>query len=236
MTLMDEPQKDNPETTVSVPSPGVVVAPMNTPVTPPAQAAVQAPLAEPQAPQAPEAPQSVTTPPADAAVAPETPSLEPKSSPEEEDPQSITWMTPEFHDHEKSISWYFILAIATVGLAAILFLWTKSIVTGVAVVISGIILGIYGTNRPGQLEYLMNPGGIRIGSKQYQYDDFKLFIVTTGSFPEITLVPVKRFMPSLSVRYSPDVENKVLNMLADHLPFEERRPDLIDTLMHRMRF
>jgi hypothetical protein len=129
------------------------------------------------------------------------------------------------------------LAIATIVVAAVLYLWTKSIVTPIVVITSGIILGVYGTRRPRQLKYVMNRQGISIGSKQYQYDEFRLFVVTPeSSLPEVMLIPTKRFMPSLSIRYLPDIESKVLNILAEHLPFEERRPDLIDSLMHRIRF
>jgi hypothetical protein len=230
---MDEPKRDNPETVAPVPSPNTVIAPVvNTTANAADSASPQAPTeaAIPQTQQAAVA-LSESTPASPLAETEET------SPSTDTDSQSITWTASEFYNHQKSAGWYLMLVIVTIAVAAILYLWTKSIITPTVVVISSIMLGTYGARRPGQLEYLMNSQGIRIGSKQYRYDDFRLFVVTTElTLPEITLVPVKRFMPSLSVRYTPEIENKVFTMLSNHLPFEERRPDFIDSLMHRIHF
>lgn len=107
--------------------------------------------------------------------------------------------------------------------------------TAVVVIICGIILGVYARRSPKQLEYTLSRRGIRIGAKQHAFEEFQLFVVTPeSSLPEITLIPVKRFVPSLSVRYEPADEEKILNMLAEHLPFEERRLDLTDSFLHRI--
>jgi hypothetical protein len=157
--------------------------------------------------------------------------------PSSKEADSITWSASEFHNHEKSAFWYLKLAISTAGASAISYILTKSVVTLVVVVMGGVVIGFYGRHKPRQLEYVMNTHGIRVGSKQYLYDEFRLFVVTPdSSYPEISLIPVKRFMPPLSVRYEPADETKILDMLADHLPFEERRPDLVDSLMRRIHF
>jgi len=239
---MAEPQKETQETGIATPIPSAVImpesapatvappAPAVPPVTPVTPAAVQPAVATPRAPQATQSvlPDSTPDP---------LPSTSDDDSATETDTQAITWTASEFHVHEKSAGWYIILAIATIGVAAILYLLTKSIVTPVVIVVCGATLGVYATHRPGELNYAMNRHGIRIGSKQYLYDEFQLFIVTPdSSIPEVTLIPVKRFMPSLSVRYTPENMNEVLGMLSEYLPFEERRPDLIDSLMRHIRF
>jgi hypothetical protein len=225
---MDEPQKNGQENIPPASTPGTVITPGGSvPPPPPEAPAVEI------APQVPQDP----LPPPEAVTPSETPLTKPEDSLVSQDGQSITWTTAEFHAHDKSAGWYLLLAIATIVSAGVLYIWTKSIVTPVVILISGIIFGIYGTHQPNQLEYSMDDQGIRIGSKQYHYDEFRLFIVTTGSpLPEITLLPIKRFMPPLSVRYVPEVENKMLDMLGDHLPFEERRPEVIDSLMRRIHF
>jgi hypothetical protein len=153
------------------------------------------------------------------------------------DDQVMTWEALEFSAHEKSAGWYIALVIITIILAAALYLLTRSVITPAVVVISGIILGVYGTHKPKQIKYGLDQQGIRIGSKQYPYDEFRLFIVTPEvALSEVTLIPVKRFMPAISIRYTPEIENKVLNMLAERLPLEERRPDMVDSLMRHIRF
>jgi hypothetical protein len=153
------------------------------------------------------------------------------------DDQSFTWTTSEFFAHEKTIGWYMTLAVVTILLAAGLYVLTKGIVTVVVVGICGIILGIFGSHKPKQIEYALTRQGVRIGTKQYLYDEFQLFIITPSSaHPEVTFVPLKRFMPPISLRYDSTDEAKILRMLSDHLPSEERRPDFIDNLMHSIRF
>jgi hypothetical protein len=229
MKLMVEPQKDDQQTVIPTPSAAAVQVHVGAAVNavPPAPANVPAsPAAPPQAPPTVAA-ESETS----------LPEPEPESSPVDEAAQSVTWKASEFHVHQKSSRWYMTLAFGTVVLAVVLYFLTKSVVTPVVVIICGLILGIYAKRQPGQLEYTMNRHGIRIGPKQYLYNEFRLFVVTPASaLSEVTLIPTKRFMPSLSIPYSPDIEDKVLNILAAHLPYEERRLDLIDSLMQRMHF
>jgi hypothetical protein len=224
MTLMAEPQKDNQETVVPTPSVSTVQVPVSAAVNVAPPAPANAPVAPPP------------TPPVAAAESEALPEPE-ESAPMDEDAQSITWKASEFHTHQKSSGWYTTLAIATVILAIILYFLTKSAVTPVVVVVCGLILGIYARRQPDQLEYAIDRHGVRIGTKQYLYSEFRLFVVTPASaLSEVTLIPTKRFMPSLSIPYSPDIEDSILNILAEHLPSEERRLDLIDSLMQRMHF
>ena len=246
---MEETPKDNQSAAAPPTDPGTIITPAaqstNVVAPPPA---VQQPV-PPQVVTPPPAPPSPpTTPvvtseqppqivPASPPQLPETDSQESETALEMGDSQAISWTASEFHEHQKSATWYFLLIVITVVVAAILYFWTKSIVTTVVIALSGLVIGVYGARKPAALEYSVDSQGIRIGNKQYLYDDFKLFVVTPElSLPEITLIPVKRFMPSLSIRYSPEVGDRVMSMLGDHLPFEERRPDLIDSLMHKIHF
>jgi hypothetical protein len=247
ITLMAEPQKEIQETAIPVLPPAAVVMPESMPAPPsvdsPAALIPQSTTVASVAPPVPPSPQTVAaTPPAPELMAPgpasgSLPPIAEDSPATETDTQAITWNASEFHGHEKSISWYIILAIVTIGVAAILYLLTKSVLAPVVVIICGVILGIYAAHTPAEISYAMNLQGIRIGTKQYLYNDFQLFTITPdASIPEITLIPVKRFMPSLTLRYTPDSADKVLNMLSAHLPYEERNLDIIDSLMHRIHF
>jgi hypothetical protein len=227
---MPEPQQETPATVAPQPTPGAVVVASNAPTTPvvspPIPTATPAPT-----PQAPEAGPDVSD---SAPFAAETPT--PEEITESAD-QNLTWNASEFHAHEKTANWYVLLAMATIAVGAVLYFLTKSIVTPVVVVIGGCMLGVFGTHKPNQIDYGLNSHGLRIGKKEYAYDEFQLFVVTPQSiYPEVTLIPTKRFMPSLSLRYTPEVEDKVLNILADHLPSEVRRLDLVDNLMQHIRF
>lgn len=151
--------------------------------------------------------------------------------------EDITWTAAEFTRHEKSIGWYLALAVTTIVIAALLYLLTGGIVTVGVVIVCAIVLGIFANHQPHQLEYALTRQGIRIGSKNYLYDEFQLYVITPGSnYPEVTLIPMKRFMPPLSLRYASVDEEKILGVLSQHLPSEERQPDLIDSFMRRIHF
>ena len=170
---------------------------------------------------------------------PETPSpiVSSETQTAKRDDQTITWNASEFIGHEKTTGWYLALIVITVLFAAAMYFLTKDLVTVTVIIVGGILLGIFGTHRPNQLEYALTKQDIRIGAKRYPYDEFQFFIVTPASaYPEITLIPLKRFMPPLSLRYPSADESKVLDVLAQHLPSEERRPDLIDSLMRFIHF
>jgi hypothetical protein len=49
-------------------------------------------------------------------------------------------------------------------------------------------------------------------------------------------MPLKRFMPPLSLYMDPADEEKIVDVLADYLPVEQREQDPIDKLMRRLRF
>ena len=151
--------------------------------------------------------------------------------------KSISWEATEFHNHEKTSSWYVVLGVVTVCSAILLYFVAKSIVPVLVVILGGIAIGVVGRRKPNQLSYKMNDKGIRIGNKEYLFDEFRLFIVNPeSSVSELTLVPTKRFMPSLSIIFDQKDEQKILDILSQALPYEERRQDLIDVVMHKLRF
>ncbi len=49
-------------------------------------------------------------------------------------------------------------------------------------------------------------------------------------------MPLKRFMPPITLYYPPDQEDAVINALAAYLPHEDRTHDPVDRLMRKIRF
>jgi hypothetical protein len=79
--------------------------------------------------------------------------------------------------------------------------------------------------------------GLQIGTKLYGLQDFRSFAVTEESMSfSIVFMPLKRFMPPLTIYVTPDLENKVLSYLSQILPFEQHRQDAVDNLLKRIRF
>jgi len=129
------------------------------------------------------------------------------------------------------------LALSTLLLASGLHLFTKDLVAPAVVIAAGVILGIYGSHQPRQLEYRLDKAGLNIGQKYHGYGEFKSFsIVPEGAFASIVFMPLKRFAPLTTVYFSPDDEEAIMAVLANSLPYEDRKPDTVDRLVQRIRF
>ena len=148
----------------------------------------------------------------------------------------IAWTASEFIAHRKSLRWYGLLVMFAVALAALTFLVTHDAISVGVVVLASAILGFYGTRQPRVLKYELSEQGLNIAGKFYAFDMFKSFSVADdGAFANIVLTPLKRFMPPLSIYYSPEDESKIMDLLAERLPVEEHHPDAVDHLIRRIR-
>lgn len=150
---------------------------------------------------------------------------------------SITWTASEFVAHTKSIAWYFMVIISSVIIAAIIWLLTKDVISSSVIVIAGFALSFYGAKRPREIEYRIDQDGVRIGNKQYGFDRFRSFsTVHQGTFSSLVLFPLKRFALLTSAYYDPSDEEKIIDIISNYLPLEEKRRDLVDELMWKIRF
>jgi hypothetical protein len=165
------------------------------------------------------------------------PEAPPATQSEASPPDSITWTASEFIAHEKSPGWYLMLAAATLIIAVLIYLITRDYISVGVVVVAGLLLGTYGARQPRQLQYTIDRHGVTIGPKAYNYNEFRSFaVIQEGAFSSITFMPLKRFSPPISIYYAPEDEEKIVALLSDKLPFEQRRLDAVDNLMRKIRF
>jgi len=149
----------------------------------------------------------------------------------------VTWTASEYVGTQKTTSWFAMLAAATVSLAVIVYFLTSDVVSVVVIVILGVIIGVFAARQPQVLEYNLDHSGIYVGQRFYPYNYFKTFsVVEDGAFSHISLLSLKRFMPPLAVHYSPNDEDKIIKTLADYLPYEEHKRDVIENFTRRVRF
>lgn len=150
---------------------------------------------------------------------------------------SISWTASEFIAHSKSSGWYMVLIGAALVIAVLVWLVTKDMVSSAVVVIGALLLAVYGARQPRQLEYRVDQQGLAIGARQHGFHEFRSFsIVPEGAFNGIVLMPLKRFSPLITIYYAPEDEDKIVALLSERLPMEERKKDVIDRLMWRIRF
>ena len=151
---------------------------------------------------------------------------------------AITWTASEYIAHHKSFGWYLLLAlVAAVFAALVYFLTGGDKLSAAVVVLVAVVFGIYAAKQPKEQRYAISDAGITIGERTYDFSQFKSFaIAEDGPFPSITFMPLKRFMPAVSIYYDPQDEENIVNALSLFLPVEEHRTDMVDRLMKKIRF
>ena len=151
--------------------------------------------------------------------------------------EDVSWTASEFVVHEKGINWYLAMAASVLFFTAVVYLVTKDKITAAIIIIAAIIFGVYAKRQPRTLAYHLETSGLTIGEKFYDFNQFRSFVVLhEGAFSSVSFMPLKRFMPILTVYYSPDDEQKIVQILSARLPMENRGRDIIDRFLHRIRF
>lgn len=150
---------------------------------------------------------------------------------------SISWTASEFVAHEKSSGWYLGLTAIAAVVACFVFLITRDIISTVVVLVGAAAFGILGSRKPRQQQYILDVGGLTIGQKRYDFGQFRSFsVVPEGAFSSIVFMPLKRFAQLTTIYYAPEDEDKIVDIISQSLPFEERPADAVDSLMKRVRF
>ncbi|HJP96860.1 MAG TPA: hypothetical protein VJ843_05845 [Candidatus Saccharimonadales bacterium] len=149
----------------------------------------------------------------------------------------VNWTASEFIAHDKSSTWYMVLAAVIVVLMALSYFLFHDVIATISIVFLGVIFGALASHKPRVLEYRIDPSGVHIGPKVYQYDQFKSFgVVREGAFSNVTLMPLRRFSPSLTVYYPPEDEEAIVNAMADYLPMADVPNDAIDRFLRTIHF
>lgn len=150
---------------------------------------------------------------------------------------AFSWTASEYIDHDRGTGWYLMLLLGTALLAAGIYFWTKEYFATGIIVLVGIVVALYARQKPKQVSYELSGSGIRMGDKAYGYNLFKSFaLVKDGALNSVQLSPLKRFMPPVSAYYDAADEEKITDILGEHLPYEDAKPDAIEALSRRLKF
>lgn len=151
--------------------------------------------------------------------------------------EQINWTALEFVVHEKNSAWYVYLAAGALVFSGLVYLLTRDLVPAIVVLVVTVVFAVLSSREPRNLAYAIDNSGIHIGDRLYGYERFKSFsVVQEDSIRAVWLMPLQRFMPIIPIYYPEGDEQKIVGALALTLPLENREPDLIDKLMHRLRF
>src|SRR5579862_2092888 len=150
--------------------------------------------------------------------------------------KSHSWEALEYIDHPHGAGWYLALVLITAALAAAAYLTLKDRVATGTIVVVGIIVGIFASQKPHRAKYEISPAGLSVNGKLYGLGNYKSFaVIREDSLSSIYLFPLRRFMPPLSAYFEPKDEARITALLGDYLPYEDRELDAIDRLSRRLR-
>jgi hypothetical protein len=149
----------------------------------------------------------------------------------------LEWTASEFIAHSKGLMWY--LAFAGVGLVivALAYVVTRELIPTMLIATLGVIFGVAAGRKPRILLYSIGPTGIYVGDHFYPFTEYKAFsIVDEGAFSSIVFWPLQRFGFPVGLYYEPRYEAAIVQALANHLPMQEHKIDLLEQLMRKIRY
>lgn len=149
----------------------------------------------------------------------------------------VSWTASEFIDIQKGTGWHFLFFAGTALLGALIFFFTHDYIAPITMIVAAVIFVIITSKKPRELPYQVNDQGIQIGIKFYRYENFKSFdLAQEGGIKSISLMPLQRFMPEISIYFPPEQEKAIVGLLSTHLPHEERIEKAMDKVARKLRF
>jgi len=150
---------------------------------------------------------------------------------------SVTWSASEFISHQKASTWYLGLGVGAAILTVLIFAITRNILSALVVAGACIVIGIFAARQPETKLYEINEDGVKVGDRFFPYNIFKSFsILDEGGISCLWLRPLKRFMPTVTMYYAPEDEERIVLMLENFLPEEDRQLDVVERISRRIRF
>jgi len=149
----------------------------------------------------------------------------------------LSWSASEYIDHKQGPLWFIGLSVITLIVAGLIYLITRDYFATVITIMLGIVVGTFAKRTPKERQYNLSAEALTIDEKAYPLSIFKSFsIIQDGALLSLELLPVKRFMPPVSVYFSPADQEKIVEIIEDHLPYEERRLEAVERLTRRLKF
>lgn len=151
--------------------------------------------------------------------------------------KTVTWTASEFIAHQKGPDWYLALGLGGLLVTAAVYFLSRDIFSAVVVALAAVLFGVAASRQPREIQYGVDDHGLSVSNRHYNYSDFRSFsIADEGPFKSINFMPLKRFMPIMSIYYDPADEDKIAEVISAHLPLETHKLDAVEKLMRRIRF
>ena len=150
--------------------------------------------------------------------------------------QPVRWQAKEYIDREKNALWFVGFAVITIGFMILAVFLMKSWTFAILIPVMAATLLVFTQRPPRVLDYTLGRKGLHINDHLYSFSDFKAFAVIHGDDEHsISLIPVKRFKPAVSIYFPEEVGEAIVDLLATRLPMQELHLDFIDRMTRKLR-
>jgi len=171
-----------------------------------------------------------TTPPVQNA-----PQAQPERQATETPAETISWEASESIHHERDGAWV-IGFIATVVLLLGVSIWQQQWTFTALIIIMAIALVVYIRRPTRVLRYSLSFNGLHIGEQFHSFDEFRSFgVLEEGALFSVMLMPTKRFGQALTIYFTENEGEKIVDILGAYLPMEDLHLDALDSLLRRLR-
>lgn len=149
----------------------------------------------------------------------------------------VHWSAVEYIFRDKNKIWFLGFALVVFGFIALDIFLIKSYTFSFLVIVMAVSVVIYSHRPPREINYtLSGRQGLYVGEKLYHFEEFKSFgLLNEEGYNSIVLIPVKRFMPSVSVYFPQEAGEEIVDILGTRLPMEKVEFDIVDEIVRKLR-
>ena len=150
---------------------------------------------------------------------------------------TIEWTASEYVLHKKGGSWYMILGAGAAVVIIVVFAITRNLFSALVIALAFLCLGVFAAKEPSVKSYQITADGVLIDNRFMPFMLYKSFsLMEEGAVRSIWLRPLRKYAPTTVMFFAADDEARILDMLENFLPEENRQLDVIDKLVRHIRF
>jgi len=150
--------------------------------------------------------------------------------------EPVTWEASEYIHHERDGLWFIVFLGITILLLALSIFLIQNYFFTALIVVMAVALLIYTRRPPKIIRYTLNDEGLQIGEQFHSFNEYRAFgVVGDGALYSVKLLPTARFGQEVTLYFSENEGERIVDILGAFLPMENLHLDLVDQLLRRLR-
>ena len=158
----------------------------------------------------------------------------------DQEDQFVSWSADEYVLKAKSFGWYVMIYLGALVLAALtIFFYRDRLILMISmlmvVVASVVAIQFVANKKPKNISYSLDEDTVKVNGKMYALVNFKSFFVTEkDGVEEARLSPVSETSPTTTLKLNDDNKDKVLDILSNNVPYQEKPISWIEKISNRI--